>query len=451
MAKLTSAEILEHVRGAMLRLDGAEPADRVLLDAFIDHRSDEAFETLVRRHGPMVLGVCRRVIGDRHEAEDAFQATFLVLVRKARSVVPREMVGNWLYGVAYHTAIKARAVQAKRHRREQLRTKMPEPEAPASKAWDDLQPLLDQELSRLPDKYRVPIVLVDLEGKTRKEAAQQLGWPEGSVSSRLSRARELLARRLTSRGLTLSSSGLAAVCAANSVSATVPASLVVSTIKAASIFAASSGTTGLISTPIVVLTESVIRAMFLTKVKFTVMALMVVGLMIGTTSLGIRSIPGSAFGQQPKEIAKEDHRKKPIEDSNATVKGKNPKELKEAEDKIRALLQERLKTAQKYLDILKAKYDARGADAPGYIDTKEMQQAYLLVHKAELDACETDKECVTVHEKYVKQMMDHERRAQLIYVAGRGAESDLLAAKMYRMEAEIALERAKAKLTAAEK
>ena len=154
-------------------------------------KDEAAFEALVRRHGPMVLGVCRRVLRNHHDAEDAFQATFLVLVRKAASIVPREMVANWLYGVAYRTALKARSMIARQRVRERQVTEMPEPEAAEpDDCWRDLQPLLDQELSRLPDKYRVPIVLCDLEGKTGKEAARQLGWPEGTVASRLARGRD---------------------------------------------------------------------------------------------------------------------------------------------------------------------------------------------------------------------------------------------------------------------
>src|SRR5207302_2960368 len=118
------------------------------------NHDEAAFAALVQQHGPMVWGVCRRLLANHHDAEDAFQATFLVLVRKAASVVPREMVANWLYGVAHQTALKARATTARRRAREKQVPDMPEPAAAPQKLWDDLQPLLDQELSRLPDKYR---------------------------------------------------------------------------------------------------------------------------------------------------------------------------------------------------------------------------------------------------------------------------------------------------------
>src|SRR5262249_31988078 len=133
---------------------------------------------LVRRHGPMVWGVCRRILGNHHDAEDAFQATFLVLVRKAATIVPRDMVANWLYGVAYQTARKARAMAARRNSRERLVFPMPEAAAADGDGWSELWSLLDQELNRLPEKYRAPVVLCDLAGRTYKEAARQLGCPE---------------------------------------------------------------------------------------------------------------------------------------------------------------------------------------------------------------------------------------------------------------------------------
>src|SRR5262249_31939270 len=154
--------------------------------------------------GPMVWGVCLRVLRDYHDAEDAFQATFLVLVRRAASIASPKLLANWLYGVAHQTALKARATAAKRKVRERQVTEMPEPAVTEPDLWSDLQPLLDQELSRLPTKYRVAIVLCNLEGKTRKDAARQLGVPEGTLAARLARGRSLLANRLARYGLAVS-------------------------------------------------------------------------------------------------------------------------------------------------------------------------------------------------------------------------------------------------------
>ena len=177
--------------------------DGQILECFITRRDEAAFEALVRRHGPMVLGVCRRILRNTHDAEDAFQATFLVLARKAPSIGQRELVGNWLYGAAYRAALEAKA--ARRRVRERQVSAMPEPEAAAeAQDWVDLRPVLDQELSRLPDKYRVPVALCDLQGRTRRDVARQLGIPAGTLSGRLATARRVLASRLARVGVALS-------------------------------------------------------------------------------------------------------------------------------------------------------------------------------------------------------------------------------------------------------
>ena len=188
---------------ALARMDEVGRSDGQFLESFIRERDEAAFEALVRRHGPMVLGVCRRVTGHPQDAEDAFQAAFLVLARKAASIRPREHLARWLYGVAYKTALKARTAAARRRARERQVRAMPQPPARPEPS-DDLRPALDRELSRLPEKYRLPVVLCELEGRTCKEAARQLGVSEGVVSVRLVRARAKLAERLSRQVLGLS-------------------------------------------------------------------------------------------------------------------------------------------------------------------------------------------------------------------------------------------------------
>src|SRR5438270_294393 len=151
MATNQLRRVLQTLRGAAPHHEGAELTDGHLLESYVRSREEAAFAALVHRHGPMVWGVCRRILRSHQDAEDAFQATFLVLVRKAASVVPREMVANWLYGVAHQTALKARAVAARRGAREKQVMDMPEPAHQLLEGGDDLQVLLDQELSRLPD------------------------------------------------------------------------------------------------------------------------------------------------------------------------------------------------------------------------------------------------------------------------------------------------------------
>ena len=177
-----------------------DPTDGQLLERYAIHREAAAFAALVRRHGPMVFGLCRRVLGDHHAAEDAFQATFLVLVRKAPALDRRRPLGNWLYTVAYHAALKARIAGAHRMQRE-AQTARPEATVPRDEAESaELRRLLDAELNHLPEKYRAPLVLCYLNGKTNAQAARQLGWPVGSISGRLARGRELLRRWLTRSG-----------------------------------------------------------------------------------------------------------------------------------------------------------------------------------------------------------------------------------------------------------
>jgi hypothetical protein len=146
MAASQMNEVLQHLRRTVLLRDGSGPSDGQLLGCFIEHRDETAFAALVRRHGSMVWGVCRRLL-NQHDAEDAFQAAFLVLVRKAASIVPRERVGDWLYGVAYRAALQTRRTAARRRSREKQVAEMPEPAVVEHDLWRDLRPLLDQELS----------------------------------------------------------------------------------------------------------------------------------------------------------------------------------------------------------------------------------------------------------------------------------------------------------------
>jgi RNA polymerase sigma factor (sigma-70 family) len=266
-----------HLRRAVLRYDAAGWTDGQLLASFVDQKDEAAFEALVRRHGRMVFGVCRRLVGNHHDAEDAFQATFLVLARKASSVRPRERLASWLHGVALHTAMKAKATAAKRRGREKQVTEMPEPEAAEQGQWRDLQPLLDQELNGLPEHYRLPLLLCALEGKTIKEAAQQLNWPRGSLAGRLARGRKLLAKRLANRGVVLSAGSLAAIVSQNGVSAGVPTSLVSSTVKAATMIAAGQAAVArVVPATVAILMEGALKSMMLTKLTRAAVAGLVV-------------------------------------------------------------------------------------------------------------------------------------------------------------------------------
>lgn len=266
MANPALHKAMQRLRASVQANDGATMADGELLEHFIAQRDEAAFALLVRRHGPMVYGVCRRILRNDADADDAFQATFLVLVRKAASVRPRGMVSNWLYGVAHNTALKAKAMIQQRRIKETEAGKMPK--GKADEAWQQVESVVDTELSRLPDKYRVPIVLCDLEGKTIKEATHDLGWPQGTVASRLTRGRVLLARRLSKHGLTMTA-GLLAGALGHSASASVPASLTAATVHAGALLAAgkAAAAAGGASATALALTDGMLKTMLLVKLK----------------------------------------------------------------------------------------------------------------------------------------------------------------------------------------
>jgi RNA polymerase sigma-70 factor (ECF subfamily) len=287
---------------------GDDLSDGQLLARFITQHDEAAFAALVKRHGPMVLGVCRRLLGNVHDADDAFQATFLVLVHKAASLKSHELVGNWLYGVACNTARAARAKNSRRRSREKQVIAMPEPALTPPDDWSEVRPLLDQELSRLRDVYREAIVLCDLEGKTRKEAANKLGIPDGTLSGRLTAARRQLAKRLTRHGLTLSSGAVATILLQNAASACVPAPLVAATVKAATTVAAGSATAGAVSASVVALTEGVLKTMVLTKVKTLTVVVLAFFLVTGVALLGrALAAPAPAQNKQEAKDKKDPH------------------------------------------------------------------------------------------------------------------------------------------------
>ncbi len=299
-------KVIDYIRRIVLAGREAELTDGQLLECFVCHRDEAAVAALVQRHGPMVWGVCRRVLPSHQDAEDAFQATFLVLLRKAASISSKEKVGNWLYGVAHQTALKARAMSAKRMGREKQVNEMPEPKARTeSDLWTNLQPLLDQELSRLPDKYRLAIVLCDLEGKTRKETARQLKIPEGTLSTRLTTARTMLAKRLSRHGLALSGGSLAVAISQNAASACVPTSVMSSTIKTMTLGEVAAA--DLISVKVAALTEGVVKSMLLTKLKTMVaLVLMVVSMVTLTTAMLVWGQTGDKGNSGEKPAAKDE-------------------------------------------------------------------------------------------------------------------------------------------------
>ena len=259
MMSRQSGTIVSNGRATLLMEDVEAVTDGELLSRFLNRGPSEAeaaFEVLVRRHGPMVLGVCRHVLNEPQDAEDAFQATFLLLVRKAGSIRDREVLGHWLYEVAYRTSVRVKANAARRNARERQGAAMLATSHEHDVAWNELRPVLHEEISRLPEKYRKPVILCYLEGRTNEEVAALLEWPVGTVKGRLSRARDLLRSRLTRRGLALSAGLLASLFAQNAVLAeVVPSRLVESTVDSA--MRVHSGEVGAVSSGVAALLEPV--------------------------------------------------------------------------------------------------------------------------------------------------------------------------------------------------
>lgn len=265
MLKDAANEVVDGLRRLALG-DGAAASDGALLDAYAAQRDEAALTALVQRHGGMVWGVCRRILGGGHDAEDAFQATFLVLLSKATGLRDRNKVANWLYGVAQQTAVRARCLRAQQAGREKQVSTMPDRAQPEQAPWTDVAAILDEELGRLPEKYRAVIVLCDLEEKSRSEAARLLGCPEGTVAGRLARARALLARRLNRRGVSASAGALASTFAA--LAAPAPAGAVAATVQSA--------LAGTASATVAALVQGVLQALFMRKLKIGALLLVAV-------------------------------------------------------------------------------------------------------------------------------------------------------------------------------
>jgi RNA polymerase sigma factor (sigma-70 family) len=427
------------------RADTADLDDSRLLERFVTHRDGGAFETLLRRHGPMVHGVCRRVLYDPQDTEDAFQATFLVLIRKAHSLSRRELLAQWLYGVAYRTALKAKVNRAQRVKHQRPMTEATAPDANADPLWRDLRSVLDEEVNRLPEKYRLPVVLCYLEGKTFAEAAQRLGWREGTVSGRLFRAREMLRRRLTRRGVSLSAGILSAILSEQASSA-VPAGLTTATLKAATIVLTSEPrVAGAVSASVLTLVEGVLRTMFMTKLKIAAV-LLILGLVGAGTGLATyhrfpSDQPGSAVAVPGQPIPEEVQ--PPVSESLPVALLSDEKvdallAASTANDKLKPLLKERYQAASvemesRYKDFVAGR---------GTLDILFGSSRRLLEAERELSDRKADQ--IAALERRWKILRAVEQLNQARFNAGRIPIHDLAVSRFHRLDAEIMLERAKA-------
>jgi RNA polymerase sigma factor (sigma-70 family) len=297
--------VFQRIRAlAAVRAD-RQSGDMELLRRFVETADEAAFTVLVERHGPMVLGLCRRLLRQGHDAEDACQAAFLVLARRAGSLRKRESLASWLHGVAYRICVNLKRQQARRQRRERTATR---PEASEGDAgditWRELRTVLDEELQRLPQRYRAPLVLCYLEGKTRDEAAQELGAKPATLHGLLERGRKLLRQRLERRSVTLSAA-LFATALPGAAEAVLPASLTVASASAA--VALARGHEGIIAAHILNLVKEASTAMLVTKLKIGA-AIVVAAGMLTTLAGGSLHPVSQAQDAAPAQVKAADYR-----------------------------------------------------------------------------------------------------------------------------------------------
>ncbi len=296
MAQATASPILQFIRRVVEDPQLRELPDPDLLERFHSQCDETAFNTLLRRHGPMVLDVCRAVLADSPDAEDAFQATFLVLAQKAGSIRKRASLGSWLHGVAHRTALRARAQSAARQKHE-ARAPVRQTSEADEVSWQEVRQVLHEELGAIPERYREALVLCYLEGMTQQRAAARLGLGERTLRERLERGRDLLRARLVRRGLGPAALVLAAAWPAALASAQPALALVTGTVQAATLVAAGQGmAVAEISPHVIALSKEVLKTMVLSKIKYIAVVLVCGAALVSAVALKAGSTAG---GQDP--------------------------------------------------------------------------------------------------------------------------------------------------------
>ena len=409
----------EAVRAQAGQLDGD------LLTAYVTSQDPVAFEALVRRHAGMVWGVCRRTLGNDHDAEDAFQATFLILCRKASSIKPPGMVGNWLYGVARRAALKAKSLIRSRQLKEHAIAHLPARSNQSDSERLELRQFLDEELSKLPAKYRVPIVLCDLEGLTRNEACQRLGWLEGTLSGRLSRARSLLARRLLRRGFGLSAGvGASFLASTSTSSAGVPPKILAAVLDATLLRGAEPAVLGKISATATTLSNGIIRTMIYTTIVRNGALFLALATLVGGTGIAIHHVNA---GQPQAAVArKNDESSKPIAPSTV--------DRTEAE-----CIAELFEAANRECDARTKEFLAgRGTMDFLFVSSRRLLQA-------ELEKAQDKTQRVAALEAHFERMVEVEKTNKDRFEAGKIPTQLLEESRFYRCEAELSLLREKKK------
>jgi RNA polymerase sigma factor (sigma-70 family) len=308
MATATLNDFLRRLTRELAAETLGDQSDRQLVERALAGREEALFQAIVQRHGAMVYRVCLRVLQQPQDAEDAFQATFLVLAQKLGTVRKHASLASWLHGVAHRVALKAKAQSAAR-RRHEVQASLPDTLPPDDAIWGEVRSALDVELGRLPDKWRLPLILCYLEGRTQDEAANQLAWSKSTLKRRLEEARDALGRRLKERGI-LWSAALSAVLLSDSLASAAPG-LVEATVDSAAAVAAGTPMATAASAEVAALTEGVLKTMFLTKLKIAALVFLTLALL--GTGIGMLAIPAMA----EQDGAKNGVAERPVQETKA--------------------------------------------------------------------------------------------------------------------------------------
>jgi RNA polymerase sigma factor (sigma-70 family) len=410
-----------------------ELTDRQLLERF-NARDKEgaelAFAVLVERHGPMVFHACRSILRDRHAAEDAFQATFLILSRKARSLWVRDSLGRWLFATACRVAWCARTAASRRRKHEQKAAELVTLTIDDG-GRDDRDAVLYDELNRLPERYRVAVMLCDLDGLTQEQAARQLGWPPGTVRSRLARGRGRLRDQLTRRGLAPAIVPLGASLARP----VVPASLAALTVETAMGLAAGGAVTGTLTSAIA-LTEGVTTMLFMSKLKLILAIVLTGGVMIGgTTLVGHRAMRRPQAAPRDAKTQAENQVRPQADPTEAVQRG--PEHLS-------PLTRARIEVARKLRDNMFKLYSAGEADLGAYLSAQRRFDDVI----GAVAAKSSDTDRVHSHEVRVEGLKHLERFVREAHGKGEKSQNEVLTVELDRLDAEEELAKAKAKIGA---
>ena len=322
MPKAIYDDVLRFLHHACGLKGGGDKPDRELVERYLSHE-EAAFSLLMQRHGPMILGICRRLAADPHAAEDGFQATFMVLIRQAASIRKKESLAPWLHGVARRLVLKARAKAAANRRREERTLPMTSPDPVQELTIRELRSCLDEEISQLPVKYQTPILLSYFEGKSYSQAAQEIGCPKSTFTNRLNRGLERLRRQLSRRGITLAGAALASALTEAAAAPPLPAILAVNTMKAAALLGGSKAVAcGCLTATALALAEEALTGMLVVKVKIVMLA-MTLALALGGGGLaGYKGLAASRDYKLGDNQQQNAPASRPVAESQAQAKDK---------------------------------------------------------------------------------------------------------------------------------